>query len=54
VTAASRRALANRGRACLDCGDEGAEGCGGLNDTVASTASASVGSPTADCLVMIR
>ena len=54
ATAASRRALASGRPAGLGGGDDGTDGGGGLNDTVASMASASVDSPTADCPAVIR
>ena len=44
----------DRAPARLGGGDDGTGGVGGLNDTVASMASASVDSPTADCPAVIR
>jgi hypothetical protein len=54
ATAASRRARASGGPVGLGGGDDGTDGDGGLNDTVASMARARAGSPTADCPAMIR
>src|ERR1700691_2732863 len=54
ATAARRRALASGRPARRGGGPDGPDGDGGLNDTVASMASARADSPTADCPAMIR
>jgi len=54
ATAASRRALAVARPARLGGGEDGTDAVGGLNDTVASMASARVDSPTADCPNVVR
>jgi hypothetical protein len=52
--AVSRRALEIARPAGLGGAEDGTDGVGGLNDTVASMASARVDSPTADCPDVVR